>query len=122
MPPPTWEDQLGTPSRVIAERLQHTDLALGLLLQLVEMLGDEILDRVRWLELQRQYAFGGEDSQEHLHAMLELLDARETLADTALDPAIRRFAPLLHLIKASNIARLNSTSLPASYPKPASRA
>ena len=61
------------PRKVIAEGLQYPSLALSLVLQLVEVLGEQIAYRLRRFELQWQHAFGGEDSQDHLDAMLQLL-------------------------------------------------
>lgn len=38
------------------------------------------------LELQWEYALRGEDAEEHLHALLDLLDPTESLIHPALDP------------------------------------
>jgi hypothetical protein len=65
---------------MICERLQRTALALGLLLKVVQMLGEQITYQLRGLELQGQHAFGGEDAQQQLRPMLELLRTRESLA------------------------------------------
>ena len=42
---------------LVTERLEYSTRSFSLLLELVEMLGEQILDRVRWLERQRQHAF-----------------------------------------------------------------
>jgi hypothetical protein len=52
-------------------------LVLRFTLQLVQALSHQIPYRVGRLELERQRAFGREDPQEHLHAMLEPLHAGE---------------------------------------------
>gem|GEM_PF-4413715 len=83
------------PCEVITECLQHTAFALGFLLQLIKMLGEQIADRVRWLELQGQHAFGREDSKQHLHPMFELLYPAESLIHPGPHPRRNRLALLL---------------------------
>src|SRR5262249_36628695 len=72
---------------VISERLEHPTLALRLLLQLFEMLGEQIANGVGGLELQRQHALRREDPEQHLYAMYELFCTGEALTHPALHPA-----------------------------------
>lgn len=51
---------------------QHTTFALRFLPQFVTVLGEQIPDRVGRLEFERQHAFGRENPQQHLHAVLQL--------------------------------------------------
>jgi hypothetical protein len=64
---------------MIREHLLDAALLVRFLFQRIEMLQQQISYRVRWLELQGQHAMGGEDAQEHLHSLLDLLDAPEAL-------------------------------------------
>jgi hypothetical protein len=54
---------------VVTERLEYTTLALRFLYQFIQVLGQQIPYRICRLEL-----------QQHLHAMLQLLCAREPFA------------------------------------------
>src|SRR5262245_56696964 len=50
------------------------------------MLGEQIADAVRWLEMQRQHAAGSEDAEQHLHPVADLLCPIEMRSHPALDP------------------------------------
>jgi hypothetical protein len=80
---------------MICEHLLHTTLLLRLLLQRIEVLQQQVTHRTCWFELEWQHAMGGEDSQEHLHPLLDLFHPTETLVHPALDSALRRFVPSL---------------------------
>jgi hypothetical protein len=59
--------------KVVGHHLSDAALALSFLFEFVEMLSEEITHGVCRLELQWRHALGGEDPQQHLHPMLQLL-------------------------------------------------
>src|SRR5260221_6167864 len=71
---------------MIREPLVEPALLLSLALQIVEMLHEEIADRVGWFEFQGQDATGREDAQEHLHPVPHLPHARFALTHPPLHP------------------------------------
>jgi hypothetical protein len=74
--------------KVAGEGLPYPALALGLLLELIQMLGEEIPDGVRRLELQWQYAVRYKDAQEHLDPPLDLLQPAEASCMSAPDTPV----------------------------------
>jgi len=71
---------------MISERLQHTTLTAGLLLQLIELLHQQFAHRVRWLKLQWQYPIGGEDPEQPVHSLLHLFHTLEPFIHPSADP------------------------------------
>ena len=53
-----WDAELVDLGEVVTEYLEHATLALGLLLQFIEVLRDQVANRIGRLELQGQHPLG----------------------------------------------------------------
>jgi hypothetical protein len=71
---------------VVREDLLHAALLLRLLLELIEVLQQQVTQRLCGFELEWQHSMRGEDPQEHLHALLDLLDPAEAFIHSSTHP------------------------------------
>src|SRR5678815_1755448 len=83
---PEWHVNRIDLGEVVSKGLQHASLGFCLLFQVIKILRQQIAYTMSWHEFARQYTFGGEHIQQHLHAMLELLCPSKSLPHSALDP------------------------------------
>jgi hypothetical protein len=80
---------------VISEELLDTTLILRFILQGAHVLKQQLPHRVCGFEFQRQYSMRGEDAQEHLYPLLDLLNTAEPFINSCLHPARHWLALLL---------------------------